>query len=599
MFHINAPGQPVAAGARLWDGPHAPTTHGTPRDEVRRVIDDGSTRLTVVGNCYATDRQLSEGLHAVRSAQWSALTEWPGSYWVEADDGALTSVITDVAGTRPVYFTEGHGHTLWSTSARALAHRVGAAVDHASITARLVCPTVPEITGNGTAFAGIRRLPGGCALVIDREGRHSVHRHDEARRLGFSEAAGELREALVTAVTERVRAARNPTADFSGGLDSTSLVLLATDTAGADVFAVTDADATSTNEDILYARRAASGRPGLHHTLVDDAEGLFFASLLDAPATDQPFPDAARWRMRHAYQRPCLEYGSDLHLTGSGADTLLATSPSYLADLARSRDASALWRHALARARLRHQPVYSVIAAAVRLSRTTHARALRHLAQDLATDPATARPEPPAQLHWARASDLRAWLTPEARRDLSLRAAAAAEHCTVSPNFTSRHRAWAEVCEFGTYEAELRNQAHALGLPHHAPYLDNSVVRAALAIPPTERASTTVQKPLLGAALHGLVPDWLLRRRTKGAYDGNAYRGLRRHSDVLHDLLTNSELAAEGWIDAQAARTELERLTAGVPGKLAALESLITAELWLHQHRTGAPATTTHEVSRA
>jgi asparagine synthase (glutamine-hydrolysing) len=597
MFHLNSSGQPSADSSALWSGPHAPVVGGTPVGTTHRVVSDGPVRVAVVGNCYATDRQLRDGLRAARCGQWSALTAWPGSYWVVADNGNTTSVITDVAGTRPVYFAETSERTHWSTSARALAGRVGAEVDHASVTARLVCPTVPEVTEDGTAFAGVRRLPGGHALIIDRDGRHSVQECEPPRTLNFTEAAAELREALVTAVTSRAQAAGKLTADFSGGLDSTSLVLLATGTSGADVLAVTDADATSANEDVAYAQRAAEDRPGLRHALVTDAEGLFFAGLLDAPATDQPFPDAARWRMRAAYQRPCVDHGSDVHLTGSGADTLLATSPYYLADLARARNTSALIGHSLARARLRHLPMYAVVVAAVRLSRTTHSVALQYLAHDIATDPATVRPEDPARLHWVRASGLHAWLTPEARRHLSTRAAIAAEHCTIRPSHTSRHRAWAELREFGTYEAELRNQAHALGLPHHAPYLDNAVVRAAMAVPASSRASTTVQKPLLGAALHGLVPDWLLRRRTKGAYDGNAYTGLRRHSDALRDVLTNSKLASEGWIDATAACTELDRLAAGVPGKLAALEALITAELWLRQHRSSAPVSKAAEGS--
>ncbi|MER7399691.1 albusnodin/ikarugamycin family macrolactam cyclase [Streptomyces sp. NPDC000151] len=597
MFHLISPGEPLAGSPRLWPGEQAPVLRGPLPSSICRVVSEGKLQLAVIGNCYADERQLREGLRAVRLGQWSALTRWPGSYWVVADDGWLTAVITDLAGTRPVYFSEATGRTQWATSARALAHRVGAAVDHASMTARLLCPTVPEITGPGTAFAGIRRLPGGHALVVDRRGRHSLHPYEEPRTLPFTDAAGELRDALVTAVTTRARSAKKLTADFSGGLDSTSLVLLAADTSHADVLAVTDADATSLNDDVRYAQRAAAGRPAVHHTLVSDAEGVFFAELLEAPATDQPFPDAARWRMRAAYQRPCIEYGSDVHLTGSGADTLLAASPSYLADLARSRGIPALLRHCLARARLRHLPVYAVVTAAARLSRTTHAAALRRLARDLATDPAAARPAPPARLHWVMASGLRAWLTPDARRYLSLRTEAAADHCAVQPQCTSSHRAWAELREFGTYEAELRNQAHALGLPHHAPYLDNAVVRAAMAVPVAARASTIVQKPLLGAALQGLVPDWLLRRRTKGAYDGNAYAGLRRNTDTLHSLLAHSELAAEGWIDASAARTELDRLAVGVPGRLAALEALIAAELWLHQHRTRPATHTTPEVS--
>ncbi|MEV8311001.1 albusnodin/ikarugamycin family macrolactam cyclase [Streptomyces flavidovirens] len=592
MFHLNSPGEASAGSPRLWADEQAPTMHGSLRGSAYRTVGDRTVRLAVVGNCYADERQLRDGLRAVREGQWADLTRWPGSYLVVADDGYLTVVITDLAGTRPVYIAEAPGRTHWSTSARSLALRIRANVDHASITARLVCPTVPEVTGDGTAFAGVRQMPGGHALVIDRQGRHSIHAYEQPRALGFTEAAGELRQALVTAVSHRARSAGRLTADFSGGLDSTSLVLLATDTVGAEVFAVTDADATSLNEDVSYAQRAAHGRPGLHHELITDADGLFFAELLDAPATDQPFPDAARWRMRAAYQDPCVERGSDVHLTGSGADTLLATSPTYLADVAASHDMPALLQHSLARARLRHLPMYAVVAAAVRLAHTTHSSALRQLAQDLAIDPATARPEPPARLHWVMAAGLRAWLTPKARHHLSLRAAAAAEDCTVDPRHTSGHRAWAELREFGTYEAELRNQAQALGLPHHAPYLDNAVVRAAMAVPAAARASVTAQKPLLGAALQGLVPDWLLQRRTKGAYDGNAYAGLRRHSSALRGLLAHSELAAEGWIDATAARAELDRLTAGVPGKLAALESLVAAELWLQQHRTSMAAST-------
>lgn len=97
----------------------------------------------------------------------------------------------------------------------------------------------------------------------------------------------------------------------------------------------------------------------------------------------------------------------------------------------------------------------------------------------------------------------------------------------------------------------------------------------------------------------GLSPTGCCGAEQRGPYDGNAYAGLRRHATALRDLLTHSELAAEGWIDARAALTELDRLAAGVPGKLAALESLIAAELWLRQYHSSAHAPTTSEVSHA
>ncbi|MDI3405947.1 albusnodin/ikarugamycin family macrolactam cyclase [Streptomyces cavernicola] len=580
MYHLSSPEPPSR-----W-----PEAAGSLVDGRSRVVFDGATRLFVLGNCYADDRQLWDGLEHVRSGRWARLTEWPGSYWVVADTGDTMAVITDVAGTRPVYFAETPTGTQWSTSARALASRFDAALDYEALTARLVCPTVPEVVGDGTSFEGVRRLPGGHVLLVQRDGRHRIQKYEEPRTVPFEAAAAELREALLTGIASRTQAAGKITADFSGGLDSTSLALLATGTAGAEVFAVTHADTTSRNEDVEYALRAAADQPGLRHELVSASDGLFFSELLGAPGTDQPFPDAARWRMRAAYQRPCTDHGSDLHLTGSGADTLLSASPFYLADLARERKVSDLMRHCLARARLRHLPTYAVAAGAAQLSRTTHARALQHLAYDLAARPGRRRPESQARLHWIRASGASAWLTPDARRCLSLRAASAAEGCSIPSSETSRHRAWAELHEFGTYEAELRNQSHGVGLPHHAPFLDSAVVRAAMAIPVRERASTTAQKPLLGAALKGLVPDWLLARRTKGAYDGNAYTGLRRNVDVLRHLLAESRLAAEGWIDRAVAGVELERLAAGVPGNLAALEALITTELWLQRQRTSTVA---------
>jgi asparagine synthase (glutamine-hydrolysing) len=569
MFHPNSPRTDIDA------------------DEPHRIVFEGDTRLTVIGQCFADTPRLYDSLRHVRAEQWAELTRWPGSYWVVAQHGHTTAVITDVAGTRPVYVSAtSEEATCWSLSARALAARVDAGYDYATLTARLLCPTVPEVTEDGTSFEGVRRVPGGHALVIRGNGTHTVTPYEGSRQLSFREAAQELRNALVTAVRARVRAADKPTADFSGGLDSTSLALLAVGIGDAELLAVTHADDTSRNDDIAYAQRAAADQPKLHHALVTDSAGLFFAELLNAPVTDQPFPDAARWRMRAAYQRPCIEYGSDLHLTGSGADTLLSPSPYYLADYARDRDTAALLRHSLARARLRHMSFYAVVAGAVRLSRTTHSHALQRLAYDIAANPSMMRPESPARLHWARASGVHAWLTPDARRHLALRAAHAAEACTIELPDASCHRAWAELREFGTYEAELRNQAQAMGLPHHAPFLDNAVVRAAMAIPVTDRASTTRQKPLLGAAFDGLVPDWLLARRTKGAYDGNAYTGLRRNVGVLRDLLADSRLAAEGWIDTAAVTAELDRLAAGVPGRLAALEALVTTELWLRQQAT-------------
>jgi asparagine synthase (glutamine-hydrolysing) len=106
-----------------------------------------------------------------------------------------------------------------------------------------------------------------------------------------------------------------------------------------------------------------------------------------------------------------------------------------------------------------------------------------------------------------------------------------------------------------------------------------------MAIPVARRQSVRVQKPLLGAALDGLVPAELLERPTKGAYDGNAFAGLRANACQIRGLLDGSRLVAAGLVDLAPVRDELARLTAGAPGRLASLETLVAAEWWLAQKR--------------
>jgi asparagine synthase (glutamine-hydrolysing) len=576
----------AATAGLLWRG-ERPVAASADPGQVRVAVDhEEGVRLAVVGDCYASESELAVGLAAARRGQWRALTRWPGSYWVVVDDGVSTTVLTDVAGTKPVYYAAHSGGTAWASQASLVAALTGVGFDMEAVTTRMVCPTVTEVCGDATAYSRIRRVPAGHALRIGSGDRHVIGYEPLEEMLPFDQAADELRQALVTAVETRARASRHLSADFSGGLDSTSLALLAVRD-GHPLLAITNDDATSANDDVRYARLLSAGQPLITHVVVPGT-GLFFDRMDQAPPTDQPFTDSARWAMRSGYQREVLAYGSDLHLTGAGGDTLLAASPSYLADLVSLHPgpARALLRHAVGRARLRHLPVRTVVASAVALSRRSYADALRELAAEVRLPAARwERAASSRRLRWCGSGGLALWLTPDARAQLVGRIEAAAEDVDLGDMPISRHRAWSELREFGAYQAELAAQTRAGGVNAHAPLLDNQVVRAAMAISVAQRQSVQVQKPLLGAALDGLVPKLLLERTTKGAYDGNAFTGLRTNADRIRCLLEGSRLAAAGLVDLDPVRAELERLIAGVPGRLASLETLITTELWLTQSR--------------
>ena len=531
-----------AGGYALWRGLRTPWIVGDPAETAARVVRDDASgvRLAVVGPCYASENQLRAGLVAAKNGQWRELTHWPGSYWVVVQDRSRTAVVTDVAGTRPVYYaTAGLGHTVWATTATPLASLVGAPIDHDALIARLACPTVPEVVGDRSAFLGVRRLPGGHALLIDPTSPISataVRYETQDTIATAAEAAEALRAALITAVNSRARSTARLTADFSGGLDSTSLALLAAHD-GHEVFAVTHEDAASPNDDVSYARQAAATTPRIRHHVVNSADdALFFDRLDAAPPTDQPYSDAARWSMRRAFQQVAMDHGTDLHLTGSGGDArwprTRPTSP--ISPASGAIDCSA--EHARAHARLRHLPVRTVIAGALRLAGMTHEDALDQLAEEF-TRPSRQRLAGSGALRWYGAAGFTAWLTPDARLRMAVAFGATTPGPVVPREVISTHRAWSEVREFGGYQTELTGQLNATGLNAHAPFLDNAVVRACLSVPTHEAAIPTVQKPSLGTALRGLVPEFILTRRTKGALDANAHAGLRRNLPMIRPAL--------------------------------------------------------------
>jgi asparagine synthase (glutamine-hydrolysing) len=171
-----------------------------------------------------------------------------------------------------------------------------------------------------------------------------------------------------------------------------------------------------------------------------------------------------------------------------------------------------------------------------------------------------------------------AWLTPDTREHLAATITASVSHGEFVP--PAVRTAWNEVREFGTYQAELDAQARAGGVPTCAPMLDNAVVRAAMSIPPQQRLSRTVQKPLLNAAFSGILPSLLLRRSTKGGYDGSGYAGIQANASQLTAMAARSRLADAGIIDPQRVRDEIAALAAGAPGRMASLEAFIAADRW-------------------
>ncbi len=510
------------------------------------------------------------------------------------------TVLTDLAGVWPVFYATAEaldGSLVYSSRASVVARYVGSEVDEQWLAARLLAGGIPDAWSEDSPYRRVAAVPAGGALLIDRSGRAAVVRRDLPLGVtGFDEGAERLAKALTTAVCGRTTASHGLSTDLSGGLDSSTVAALAAATRlDPTLPAITLACTDLGSDDPAHARRVAAAVPGIKHVeLPLPGEVEPYAALTELPPTDEPFENVSIFARLRWWMTMVRELGGRPHLTGDGGDAVLIAPPAYLADLVQRRETSELWRHAAGWARLRHRPVHRLVSAARRLASTTQANAIEHYVPALLQDGTGTASQRRWEdlIAWTPTHPRPQWFTPHARK---LAGAALRNAC----HGLGESATPGDIASLGMVQAYGRAHrihvelAAGCGVALHAPYLDDAVVAACLAVPAAQRTSPQQAKPLLRAAMTGRVPDAALNRSTKGDYSMLAYRGLSRHHRTVADFLTNSRLAGLGLIEEKAIHADLARGAAGLPISLAALDQVLGAECWLRTVRT--PAVTSDD----
>ncbi|WP_165977071.1 asparagine synthase-related protein [Nonomuraea diastatica] len=525
-------------------------------------------RFLLVGQCLGDPDTIAD---AAGRADLHALTSLPGAYsWILADGDELT-VFTDLAGQFPLYLSR-HGDELALAShPGVLADRHGSGIDPISLVARIACPSVLPLWEDRSPYLGVTRLPGGRLLRVNRRSVHT----------GPASPAGPpagLRSALAGAVA--ARCAGGPvSADFSGGLDSTSLAFAA---------------ARHTRvRGILYhhpeipagdlAAATALARRGIELTTVRGGPATLPYADLDCPPGGEPMRGDLAWR--RSLQR--IRAAESVHLTGEGGDALFGVAPSFLSGLV--REPRRLMRHCAGQAELRQTSAFGLALRAWRLSRTSPAQALKRLGRRLLHPDAEDLTWPGAVAWWPIDGTVLSWLTRGARAELAARVADPALAERVDPDAGPAYTAMlTELRHSADAQRHLRELGAArTGVRVHAPFLDDQVVRACLAVPAPERADPAAAKPLLAEAMRGLVPGDIFSRRTKGDYSAEEYHGARASAGRLHRLIDESRLAALGVVEPGPVRAGLDRVLVGAPAPLGAMSQFMATERWLRDHRRG------------
>ncbi|MFF0451263.1 asparagine synthase-related protein [Streptomyces sp. NPDC004609] len=640
----------------LWGDPDPLWAVGDWRpDEVRVVTADPSpgpggatptTRIAVLGCCAASDEELRAGLLSARGGALRHLTAWPGSYTAVVQVGRRVTIIGDLAGARPVFYTPWANGTAYATAALPLADLIEAQLDIGHLAALLACPETPEALRDSTPYEGVKRIPPGHALIL-REGSREITGYEPVASLAVAgpqmeaqRAVDGVRDALVEAVRARLTAPRHAPeflppdpgpvpgmgpaerrarrgapapgigSDLSGGSSSGTLALLAAGLpgvpgtvlghgtgAGERLLAVTFNDLTEDGrEPELERARAIAENPRLHHVVVAAGEeALPYAGLENGPLTDEPAPSlvtAERHRAR-------LASGSADHFTGTGARQVLDAHPARLADLLMDRRRRHLLRPVTALARAEGPSPQSlfipltVYRAARRLARTPYRTGLETAAGRLleANRPgARAHGAGPlnaslAALTWSRPGPAARWLTGEALAEVSVRLTAAATR-PVSVQRPGEARARAALARHATVQRILEQASEVRSQRIHAPFLDNQVVRACRDLPEALRVRPGARAEILRTVLAGTGIHDLppgWGATTQATSAATARKGLRAALPHLIALFDAPLLADAGLIEARVVRKALRAASEGEPVPLDGLADLISTELWLRR----------------
>jgi asparagine synthase (glutamine-hydrolysing) len=113
------------------------------------------------------------------------------------------------------------------------------------------------------------------------------------------------------------------------------------------------------------------------------------------------------------------------------------------------------------------------------------------------------------------------------------------------------------------------------------PFLARPLVELALATDPQILASPTETKPLLRAAMRGILPEQVRMRKTKGSATARLIWSLTKERERIEEMLRDPLLAQLGCVEPTTFRRAYEDARVGKVSTLQYIYSALSLETWL------------------
>ena len=494
------------------------------------------------------------------------LGDWSLVIWDRAQRAVILA--GDFAGVRPLYYCVQRHRVLWST-------RLGPLVDWVS------AEEVDEEYVGGlllfggcqgrTPYRGIHPVPPGHWVRVTQD-RTTIQPFwevpigDTIRYRRESEYEDHLRQLFREAVRCRLRTTAPVVSELSGGLDSSSVVCMAShlirngDVKAPRLVALSYAHQGSRDTRFYHAVRDFCGLESIH---VDTAAHPFLTE------TDTGGAQPAFWERLHSHAATLVrETGARTYFTGQLGDLTMGNwwddSEQVSGYLCRGR-IGAMFKDALSWSKVLRIPVWWVLARAFRLS------------LPLSVVPTGAQPE-------TEESE-----TPGSTEDSIARAfharAGLADPDKFLPQTWTQARPERRKHVRGLIEmVQLRKLLPPEPLEHlyyTHPFAHRPLVTFMLSIPAEVVCRAGEPRRLMRKAFHDLWPPAVRKRRSKDAFGGVFLDSLRPLAQGFLAQPEQLRVVERGYVDLESLKKRLELLLHSLDCNEPQLRQIILLELWL------------------
>lgn len=554
---------------------------------------DGALWITYDGEVYnhpelaAELRELGHRFHGSSDAEvvLHAYAEW-GPAALQRLNGVFAFAVWDRRtqelfcardrfGLKPFYYTIAGGRFRFASEIKALL--VDPDVRRLPNDPRVLDFLTYGITDHTaeTMLEGIRQLRGGCSATVTPDGIAARRWYRVTAALLDGRPVGTVtRELLSDAVALRLRGDAPVGVGISGGVDSSSLLVLAARLRGAEgappppSFSVRTADPRLDEWRYAESVLRATGSP--NSWVKPEVDGV----LEDLPRIlwqmDEPFHSLSvlgHWRLMEL----AAAGGVGALIEGQAGDDIFSGVHTwyphfFYSFLRRGRGGRAL-AEARARRALHGVPVQ---------------RSAADLAKLLLPHRARARRRPP-------------WIAPTA---------AVPRPPLPGRDLKKRQVFELTVSTLPAFSREVDRNSTSFGIKARAPFLDHRVVEFGFALPPEELMRDGWTKWPLREAVRGIVPDEIVDRRDKQGFSVDQADWMRGgFGDVLEEAFASESLASRPYFDPQALSETLAAHRAGDDRSIELWRAFVV-EQWLRMfvdaERIQAPAARpASSVSRA